>query len=185
MLLLIRAGVCLFVLAAVVARAEAQFTDSGATLINVSRSAVAWGDYDNDGDLDLLITGWTGSDRIARVYRNDGAATFTDIVAGLIPVESGAVAWVDIDADGDLDIVLTGMGASGPVARVYRNASGTFSDAGSAGLPGVAYESVAAGDCDNDGDLDLIVTGRRAAARTSRACTATMARDRSWTPVPA
>ncbi|MBU1746364.1 MAG: NPCBM/NEW2 domain-containing protein, partial [Chloroflexi bacterium] len=48
-----------------------------AGLTAVEYSAVAWGDYDNDGDLDVLLTGWTGSAPIARVYRNDGVVANT------------------------------------------------------------------------------------------------------------
>jgi len=55
--------------------------------------SVAWGDFNNDGQLDLLIAGDTGSGLIARVYRNDHGA-FTDIGAGLLGVASGSVAWV-------------------------------------------------------------------------------------------
>ncbi len=80
---------------------------------------MAWGDYDNDGDLDILLTGSFGGP-VARVYRNTGGA-FVDIGAGLTGVQNGSVAWGDYDNDGDLDILLTGLRAGGPVAKVYRN----------------------------------------------------------------
>ena len=83
---------------------------------------MAWGDYDNDGDLDILLTGDHGSGgRVAKVYRNDGGGTFTDIGAGLTGVYDSSVAWGDYDNDGDLDILLTGYSGSGKVAKVYRN----------------------------------------------------------------
>ncbi len=49
------------------------FTDIGTALTGVWYSSVAWGDYDNDGDLDILLTGWdSGSDAaVAKVYRNE------------------------------------------------------------------------------------------------------------------
>jgi hypothetical protein len=47
------------------------FVDIVAGLAGVFISSAAWGDYDNDGDLDILLTGGTGSERISRVYRND------------------------------------------------------------------------------------------------------------------
>jgi predicted nucleotidyltransferase len=134
----------------------------------VSSSALAWGDYDNDGDLDILLAGWTGSSRTSRVYRNDGASTFTDIGAPLVGVSDGTASWSDYDRDGDLDILLTGFFgppvASPPKAtRLYRNDAGTFVEVASTGLPDVAYSAAAWGDFDNDGDLDLALTGWQSA----------------------
>ena len=133
------------------------FTDISASLIGVSESSVAWGDYDDDGDLDILLTGYSGSP-ISRVYRNDGGS-FVNIGASLIGVRRGSVAWGDYDNDGDLDILLTGeTSSSGYISKVYRNDGGSFVDI-SASLTGVRYSSVALGDYDNDGDLDILLTG--------------------------
>ena len=77
---------------------------------------VAWGDYDNDGDLDIILSGNTLSGSISKIYRND-SDVFTDINAGL--VYSGSVAWGDYDNDGDLDVLLTESG----IAKIYRNNS--------------------------------------------------------------
>jgi len=116
---------------------------------------VAWGDYDNDDDLDLLLTGQNGS-LTARVYRNDAGA-FTDISA--TGVNLSYAAWGDYDNDGDLDILLTGQPSSGnPIAKIYKNTAGVFSDI-NAGLTGVYYSAVAWGDYDNDGDLDILLSG--------------------------
>ncbi|MEM7031030.1 MAG: VCBS repeat-containing protein, partial [Chloroflexota bacterium] len=135
------------------------FADISATLDGVIFGGVAWGDYDNDGDQDILLTGAdnTGS-RIAKVYRNDGGS-FVDISATLDGVALGSVAWGDYDNDGDLDILLTGGDNTGTnIAKVYRNDGGSFVDIGAA-LDGVRDSSVAWGDYDNDGDLDILLTG--------------------------
>ncbi len=84
---------------------------------------MAWGDYDNDGDLDILLTGLGPS--ISRIYRNDGG-TFTDIEAGLPGVNFSSVAWGDYDNDDDLDILLTGQSGSEDITRIYRNDSTPF-----------------------------------------------------------
>jgi hypothetical protein len=148
--------------------ASPAFSDIGAGLIEVSDGSVAWGDYDNDNDLDILLTGQSVSGYVSRVYRNDGASGFTDIAAALTSVGGSSVAWGDVDNDGDLDILLTGLGAGARVSKVYRNdgASG-FTDIG-AGLTGVSSSSAAWGDADGDGDLDILLTGWTDTARVSR-----------------
>jgi uncharacterized repeat protein (TIGR01451 family) len=135
------------------------FSDIGAGLAAVSDSAVAWGDYDNDGDLDILLTGCSASGHVSKVYRNDGPSGFTDIGAGLPGLEGGSVAWGDYNNDGDLDILLTGICGSIDCAEIYRNdgASG-FTDI-NAGLAGITEGSVAWGDYDKDGDLDVLLAG--------------------------
>ncbi len=143
-----------------------KFSDILAGLPDVADSSVAWGDYDNDGDLDLLLTGDTGTEIISRVYRNDGE-TFADISAPLPEVKLGSVAWGDYDNDGDLDLLLTGDTGSEIISHVYRNDDGTF-NATMAGLPGVDTSSVAWGDYDNDGDLDILLTGRNDVGPISR-----------------
>jgi hypothetical protein len=142
------------------------FTDIGAALAGVYDSSVAWGDYDNDGDLDILLTGYTGSTSIAKIYRNDGGI-FTDISAALTGIYNSSVAWGDYDNDGDLDILLTGYTGTSYIARVYRNDSGLFTDIGAA-LTGVRYSSVAWGDYDNDGDLDILLTGYTGTSNIAR-----------------
>jgi len=47
------------------------FTEISAGLTGVNYSSAAWGDYDKDGDLDILLTGNTGSSSISKIYRND------------------------------------------------------------------------------------------------------------------
>jgi predicted nucleotidyltransferase len=91
-------------------------------------SSAAWGDYDNDGDLDVLLTGTPDSTSgISEIYRNDGNDTFVPLSAGLTGVFRGAVAWGDYDNDNDLDILLTGTpdGATG-ISKIYRNDGGIF-----------------------------------------------------------
>ncbi|MCL1470541.1 FG-GAP-like repeat-containing protein [Argonema antarcticum] len=140
--------------------ANTPFTDINAGLPGVYSSSVAWGDYDNDGKLDILLTGdRSGSGYITKVYRNTGSG-FSDINAGLPDAYRSSVAWGDYDNDGRLDILLTGYAAgSVGIAKVYRNTGSGFTDI-NAGLTGVYHSSAAWGDYDNDGKLDILLTGR-------------------------
>lgn len=129
------------------------FADVGAGLPGLDECSAAWGDYDNDGDLDLALVGYTGTEGICRVYRNDAGA-LTDAHAGLPGRRRGSIAWGDYDNDGDLDLVC-GSSSSAYTTRIYRNDGGSFVEL-DAGLPAQA-SSPAWGDYDNDGDLDLLV----------------------------
>lgn len=133
------------------------FTKLDLGFIAVSGGSASWGDYESDGDLDLLLTGDDGFSVYSRIYRND-SAMFTDIAATLPGITRGNAAWGDCDNDGDLDILISGF-APGPLSRVYRNDSGsTFTDV-SAGLHNVNDGMCAWADYNHDGKLDLVVTG--------------------------
>ncbi|NOR44157.1 MAG: T9SS type A sorting domain-containing protein, partial [Candidatus Delongbacteria bacterium] len=134
---------------------EGNFTDIEAGLVNVYSSSVAWGDYDNDGDLDILISGDAGSMNISKIYRNDLGA-FIDINADFEDLYSGSVAWGDYDNDGDLDILRTGWSG----CKIYRNDAGIFTNI-NAVFNGNSYDSGKWGDFDNDGDLDIILADSR------------------------
>ncbi|MBI2925529.1 MAG: VCBS repeat-containing protein [Verrucomicrobia bacterium] len=143
---------------------DGTFTDIGAGLPGVLQGAVAWGDFDQDGDLDLLLAGnrsTPGSPRgFTAIYRNDGGNAFTDTGAALPALSKSTAAWGDFDNDGDLDFALAGLpdGSARGVTRVYVNdGTGRFGDL-QAGLPGAFDGTLAWGDYDGDGDLDLLLS---------------------------
>lgn len=138
------------------------FTEqTGISLAAVGSSSVAWGDYDNDGDLDILLTGASLTGNVSKIYRNNGNNTFTEQTGILLTwVYNGSVAWGDYDNDGFLDILLTGNTGNGRVSKIYRNnGDNTFTEQAGIQLTGVDYSSVAWGDYDNDGFLDILLTG--------------------------
>ena len=146
--------------------AATAYTEASVSIPGVGQGRSAWGDYDNDGDLDLAIAGQTGSARVSRIYRNDDGA-FNDIGASLTGVYTCSLAWGDYDNDGDLDLALAGHTGSVRVSQIYRNDSGAFADIG-ASLTGVNACSLAWGDYDNDGDLDLALAGNTGSALVSK-----------------
>lgn len=138
------------------------FSRLTAGIDNINRGSVDWGDYDNDGDLDILIIGETRDfEFVSRIYRNDGADSFSDIGSQLYPVVDGRAVWGDYDADGDLDILFSGTDSlSRVVVGVYRNDGDdqfTYLEEENSG--GGVAPSAAWGDFDNDGDLDFVIIG--------------------------
>ena len=139
-----------------------------------SGMGIAWGDYDNDGALDLFVTNWLDENNV--LYRNNGDGTFTDVSAksGVFESGLGKTCWgtvlFDMDNDTDLDMFFS-AGHIDPATwenhgqqdvLMQNNGDGTFTDISEqAGLrqfesPGVG-RGVAAADYDADGDVDLFI----------------------------
>ena len=116
-------------------------------------------DFDNDGWLDLFTIDGQGRGHLFR-NRGRGDGTFEDETtkAGIGDVHGARKAlFVDLDHDGDLDLLLVGSGGR----IVYRNnLDGTFTEATAAfGLGGAAVYDAAFADLDDDGRIDLVLTG--------------------------
>ena len=136
-------------------------TDDGAhSLPGVTLSDVAFGDYDNDGDLDLAITGDNSvgtASKTSRIYTNDGSGTFTQATASLADVYRSSCAWGDYDNDGDLDLGPCGYIGSGLLTRIYENTGSDFIQAFA--FDGLHEGSVTWADVDQDNDLDFFAVG--------------------------
>ncbi|MEG4073762.1 FG-GAP-like repeat-containing protein, partial [Microcoleus sp. Pol14C2] len=130
--------------------------DITAQLPGVLNGSAAWGDFNKDRQLDILLTGDSLSGKIAKVFRNTGSG-FSEAFA-LPGVSNGSAAWGDYDNDGDLDILLAGNSDSGNITKVYRNTGSGFSEDTTAALPGGS--SAAWGDYDNDGKFDILLDSK-------------------------
>lgn len=124
--------------------------------ISVGATSCVWGDYNQDGYLDIALTG----NGATRIYKFDGTSFV--LAFTLDALYNGTVAWGDYDNDGDLDLLLTGTDNVSPitaVSKIYRNDQTAFNEETGASLTGVYYSTGTWGDFDNDGDLDLIIAG--------------------------
>ena len=140
---------------------------------NSGNYASIWTDYDNDGDLDMYlskcrqgVSSFSDLRRINRLFQNDGNNNFTEaaVAAGLsFGNQTWATDFADIDNDGDLDCFI--MNHDSPSLMMENNGDGTFTDiTTSSGLPAadLNFDGIqcAFRDFDNDGFVDLLVTGQ-------------------------
>jgi hypothetical protein len=96
--------------------------DANAGLQPLLWSSAAWGDYDNDGDLDCMVAGYDAVAQVKRsiLYRNQ-EGTFVDSGATFHNVFLGTVSWADYDNDGDLDLLVAGNENGLDILSIYRN----------------------------------------------------------------
>ncbi|HEY6978281.1 MAG TPA: VCBS repeat-containing protein [Chitinophagaceae bacterium] len=145
------------------------FRESALPVNYTSKSCIKAVDFDNDGDLDLFIGGRVIPGRYPEavssfIYRNDskkGEIKFTDVTASVAPGLQNVgltcdAIWTDFDNDGWKDLILAGEWM--PVT-FFKNVNGRLQDVtGSTGLDSFKgwWNSIAAGDFDNDGDIDYV-----------------------------
>lgn len=121
----------------------------------------SWGDYDNDGDMDVYLGNF---DNRNYLYRNEGDSLFTKIITGPPATNNTATLgsiWGDFDNDGDLDLYV--LNTNGQTSRYYQNdGTGNFTIVNSAtiGTPvsNISFaQGCASADYNNDGYLDIYV----------------------------
>lgn len=134
-------------------------------LPGLQEGVATWLDYNGDGLMDFLVCGLAtpGGGPATLLYRGTESGDFLPVETPFPGVWRAGVDWGDIDNDGDLDVVIAGnrgtvRGQIG-VAQIFRNdGPAGFTDL-HVELPQVWDASARWGDCDGDGDLDLMLGG--------------------------
>ena len=132
-------------------------------LIKMNGSGGAWFDYDRDGDWDLYLVNCQGDASITNaLYENHGNGKFSRVEnsGSEDDGEGMAVAAADYNNDGYPDLLVSNYGN---FKLFQNNGDKTFSDVSTIAFPegikDIWYGGSAWGDYDNDGDLDLYITG--------------------------
>ncbi len=122
----------------------------------------SWADFDNDGDLDLLVTNgnFYGKGEKNFLYKNNGEGTFNKMTEGIIGTDltkSMSGLWEDFDADGDLDLLVSTYTHDNTL--YFNKGDGTFKKNNREIMVNFAGygTGMGAGDYDNDGDLDVFM----------------------------
>ncbi|MEZ4767292.1 MAG: VCBS repeat-containing protein [Caldilineales bacterium] len=122
-------------------------------------TSLAWGDVDNDGDLDLAVGNMGAIGQSNVLYLNERGALATR--PGWTSSEeelTASVAWGDVDGDGYLDLA---VGNGEEASRLYHNNAGHLATSFTwSALDAGTTSGIAMGDIDGDGDPDLVVNDR-------------------------
>jgi hypothetical protein len=143
---------------------DGQFTleSTGIVCQSEGSGGASWGDYDNDGDMDLFMGYSSGGP--SYLFQNNGDGTFVEASGhglGIYDGRSFAGVWGDYDNDGDLDIYLWLRDSQSPDSAkgfLFENlGDGSFSRVTTGVIAEDTCTTTAAvwGDFDRDGDLDL------------------------------
>jgi hypothetical protein len=136
------------------------FSGRSGPAVGTNPADVALADVDGDGDLDIVTTNYASGTVSVRLNNGTGLftapATTPNPAAGASP---GALALGDVDADGDLDLLVTGAGSL--VTVLLNNGAGGFASVGTAAV-GPSAQGLILADVDGDGDLDLATTSATA-----------------------
>lgn len=122
-------------------------------------------DYNNDGKPDISYTGansfYLNTDRIFKVYINNGNFNFTDAnvtLSGITGLIDASMSWADYDADGDKDLLINGSNGNSCFAKLFRRSGNMFTEQ-FIGMSGTSAGEISWEDVNMDGKPDIVNRG--------------------------
>ncbi|MCC5923066.1 MAG: T9SS type A sorting domain-containing protein [Crocinitomicaceae bacterium] len=138
---------------------------AGTPFVPLSNPALAFADVDGDGDMDVMLQGFNMQlfPTTTILYLNDGNGNFTEDTNNLFTqlYDDGSVTFGDADGDGDIDLIHSGRDSNNDYITVYytNDGNGNFTVNTSANLMNIYGGEVIMEDLNNNGSLDLIISG--------------------------
>lgn len=145
-------------------QANGTFQEATTALMGSQFSATKVFDANGDGFMDVLITGFsTNFMPETKLYLNSGTGEFTEKITGMQPIYFSSIDTADIDGDGDIDLLISGMDMTPSYSlKIYLNdGEGNFTETANS-FQGTATGSAKFVDYDNDGLLDVFSIGNNA-----------------------
>ncbi|MBF0451490.1 MAG: tandem-95 repeat protein [Candidatus Magnetomorum sp.] len=131
---------------------------TGNALVDDSRDSTAatWGDFDNDGDMDVFVVHPNEGNAL---YVNAGNGTFIPLLDDIVVTDSGisyGASWVDVNNDGHLDLFVTRTGVEGNALYINQG-NGHFLKNETARIASGNGQAVTWGDYLQNGWMDVMI----------------------------
>ncbi|MBC8401865.1 MAG: VCBS repeat-containing protein, partial [Candidatus Marinimicrobia bacterium] len=132
------------------------FSESQTLNYSNSLGSICPGDFDSDGDLDLVVA-INSSPGIIKIFTNDGYGGFSETGTMYVDNYPYLITKGDWDGDGDLDLAVANSSSTGVLLFLTNNGSASFTQTGGASI-GNNIQSITAGDFNGDNYLDMAIT---------------------------
>ncbi|MEL7220919.1 MAG: FG-GAP-like repeat-containing protein [Bacteroidota bacterium] len=138
-----------------------QFSEIETSLPSISDGFIEWLDYNNDGALDVLLSGKdSDGNPLTQLYRGDKSGSFEEVVTPFSALINSGIALDDYNKDNFVDVLLFGKNGNERHCILYQNEGGTFI-AQALDLVGIDNGAATWADFNDDGQLDFYITGNQ------------------------
>ena len=133
----------------------------GTSIAGISSGSIGFADIDADNDQDLFISGFTSTGEFSKMYLNNGSGSFTEVNGTTFTaIARSSIAFLDVEGDTDLDLIISGHNGTIPVTELYINDGlGNYTIAAGTTFTGAYSGSISIADIDGDNDQDILITG--------------------------